>query len=68
MFKYVNEVHNVNTRANVSKSLLVAAVRLKVSRNNVSHRGPSYYNALPPHIQMASSKYAFKRNMKNHIC
>ena len=49
MFSYVNETHEVKTRAN--NDLAVPAVRLNISKGNVKYRGALYYNSLPPAVK-----------------
>ncbi len=64
MFSFVNETHDVNTRASTDAKVTVPQVNLQVCKNNVRYRGPKYFNDLPVEIRTAPSTDSFKSRTK----
>ena len=64
MFSFVNERHNVNTRASTEAMATMPQVNLQMCKNNVKYRGPKYFNELPVDTRLAPSSTSFKSRMK----
>ena len=64
MFTFVNETHEVNTRASTDAKATMPNVNLQMCKGNVKYRGPKYFNELPTSVRSAPSSESFKSRSK----
>ncbi len=67
MFSFVNETHDVNTRASTDKMAAMPHATLQISKGNIRFRGAGYFNELPAVARTAPTTNSFKNRVKKHF-
>ena len=67
-FKYINEIHSYETRANVNKNLFTPRARTThYGLKSTKVLGPKIWNKIPQSIRTIKLSYAFKKKFKTHL-